>query len=99
MQATRAAFRVSLHKVSIRGNRVSVYAKKQFAKDVEAEIDLPSALEAADFVKGRMLHLTIPQLHILPRMRKVSLCIEGRSYRLVSWDESGAFVAVKDRSA
>ena len=66
---------------------------------MEAEIDLPSALEAADFVKGRLLNLTIPQLHVLPRMREVSLGIEGRRYRIVSLDEGGAFVALKDSSA
>ena len=89
---------MSLHRVSVRGKKVSIYAKKQFAKEVEAEIDLPSALEAGDFVKGRLLHLTIPQLHVLPRMREVRLYIEGRSYRIVSLDDGGAFVALKDTS-
>jgi hypothetical protein len=89
---------VSLHRVSIRGNRVSVYAKKQFAKEVEAEIDLPSALEAGDFVKGRLTDLTIPQLQVISCMRDGNLYIEGRGYRIVSLDESGDFVALKDTS-
>jgi hypothetical protein len=67
-----------------------------FGDRQEAEIDLPSALEAGDFVKGRLLHLTNPQLHVLPRMREVSLNIDGRSYRIVWLDDGGAFVALKD---
>jgi len=66
---------------------------------VEAEIDLPSAMEAADFVKGRLLHLTIPQLQVISCMRDGNLYIEGRRYRIVSLDDGGAFVALRDTSA
>ncbi len=90
---------MSQHRVSIRGNRISIYAKKQFAKEVEAEIDLPSALEAGDFVKGHLLHLTISQLQVISCMRDGNLYIEGRRYRIVSLDDGGAFVALKDTSA
>jgi hypothetical protein len=75
MQAIRAAFVVSVHRVSIRANSGSAYSKKQFAKEVEAEIDLPSALDAGDFVKGRLLDLTTSQRHVLSRMKEGSLYI------------------------
>ena len=87
---------MSLHRISIKVNRASAFAKRQFPKDVEAEINLPAVLKIADFVKGQLLYLTITQLHVLSRMRKVSLYIEKRRYRIVSLDESGGFVALKD---
>lgn len=84
-----------MHRVSIRGNRVSIYAKKQFAKEVAAEIDIPSALEGGDFVKGRLLDLTIPQLQVISCMRDGNLYIEGLRYRIVSLDDGGAFVSAE----
>jgi len=89
---------MSLHRVLIRANSGSAYAHKQFAKEVEAEINSPSALEAGDFIKGRLLDLTTSQRHVLSRMRDGILYIEGRRYKIVSLDESGDFVALKDIS-
>lgn len=90
---------MSRHRVSIRANRGTAYANKQFAREVEAEISSSSVLEASDFVKGRMLDLTPSQLRFLSRLREVSLHIEGRYYRVVSLDANGDFLALKDTSA
>jgi hypothetical protein len=58
-----------------------------------------SALEAGDFVKGRLLDLTPSQQYVLSRMRDGSQYIEGRRYKIVSVDESGDFVALRDNRA
>jgi len=85
---------VGLHKVSIAADRSGEYSRK-FAKEADAEIDPPSG----DFVRGRFLGLSDGQLRALTRMRDVHLNIEGRGYKLVSIEQSGAFIAVKERGA
>jgi len=47
-------------------------------------------------VKGRFLGLSAEQRHTLSNLGNPELMIEGRTYRLVSVEESGAFIAVKE---
>lgn len=82
---------MSLCKVSIAADRGD--SSRKLTKEAEAEIDTPSG----DFVRGRFLGLSDGQLRALTRMRNLHLNIEGRSYRPVSIEESGAFIAVKER--
>jgi hypothetical protein len=60
-------------------------------QQAEAEIDT-----SGDFVRGRFLGLSDAQLRGLPRMNNLHLVIEGRSYRLVSIEDNGTFIAVKE---
>jgi hypothetical protein len=69
---------------------------RKFTKPRDAEIDTPPELEGAAFVRGRLLGLTAAQRLALLRRRNLRLAIEGRSYRVVSLKESGAFIAVKE---
>ena len=86
---------VSLHRVSISGVRTDTPASNVWKKAV-AEIEAPPDLEDADFVQGRFLGISVEQRHTLPSLRNLHLLIEGRSYRVVSIEESGAFIAVKE---
>jgi hypothetical protein len=82
---------VSRCKVAIAADRIGEYARK-FTKEADAEMDTPSG----DFVRGRFLGFSANQLHALLSLKNLRLWIEGRSYRLVSIEESGAFIAVKE---
>jgi hypothetical protein len=82
---------VGLHKVSIVADRVGQYARK-FTKEAEADLDPPSG----DLVRGNFLGLSAKQLRGLPRLRNLQLLIEGSSYRLISIEENGGFIAVKE---
>ena len=85
---------MSLCKVSIAAARVGEYARK-FTKETDAEIETPSG----DFVRGRFLDLSATHALGLLRLKDLHLHIEGHSYRLLSVENSGAFVAVKEREA
>jgi hypothetical protein len=65
-------------------------------KKAVVEIEAPPNLEGADFVKGRFFGISVEQRHTFPSLLNLQLFIEGRSYRLVSIEESGAFIAVKE---
>jgi hypothetical protein len=65
-------------------------------KKAVAEIEAPPGLEGADFVKGRFLGISVEQRRTLPNLGNPELVIEGSTYRLVSIEESGAFIAVKE---
>jgi hypothetical protein len=86
---------VSLHRVSIAGVRTDTPASNVWKKAV-AEIEAPPDLESADFVKGRFLGLSAEQRRTLPNLGNPELVIEGSTDRLVSIEESGAFIAVKE---
>ena len=89
MLETANGVSVSLHKVSIVGVRSGRHART-IRLEAEAEIDTPSG----DFVRGRFLN---PERLLAPvRMQHLHLGIEGSNYGLVSIEESGAFIAVKE---
>ena len=89
---------MSLHRVSIAGVRRDTPARNVWKKAV-AEIEAPPDLEEADFVRGRFLDLSAEQRYTLPNLGNPELVIEGSTYRLVSIEESGAFIAVKERES
>jgi hypothetical protein len=67
--------------------------RRAFAKEVDAEIDSPSG----DLVRGRFLVLSAGQVLDLLRLKDLHLDIEGHGYRLLSVEDTGAFIAVKER--
>jgi hypothetical protein len=83
--------RVSMCKVAIEADRIRAYARK-FIKEADAEMDTPSG----DFVRGRFLGLSAADLLDLLRLEGLHLHIEGHSYRLLSVEESGTFIGVKE---
>ena len=82
---------MSRYKVAIEADRIRAYARK-FIKEADAEMETSSG----DFVKGRFLGLSAADLLDLLRLEGLHLHIEGHSYRLLSVEDSGAFIAVKD---
>jgi hypothetical protein len=86
---------VGLHTVTIAEVRTDIPAEK-FWKKAVAEIESPTELEDASFVKGRFLSLSAGQRHTLPRLRHLHLLMEDSTYWLVSVEDSGAFLAVKE---
>ena len=84
---------MSLCKVSIAAARVGEYARK-FTKESDAEIEAPSG----DFIRGRFLDLSPAHTLDLLRLKDLHLHIEGHSYRLLSVEGSGTFIAVKEQA-
>ena len=83
---------MSRFKISIAADRAGEYSRK-VAKETDAEIDTPSG----DIVRGHFLGLSYGEILALPRMRNLRLRIEENSYRLLSLEDTGAFIAVKER--
>ena len=82
---------MSRFKISITAKRDGFH-RRNFAKEADAEIDSPFG----DLVRGRFLDLSGVQPLDLLRLKDLHLHIEGHSYRLLSVEDNGAFIAVKE---
>ena len=86
---------MSLCKVSIAAERSGEYSRK-FIRKADAEIETPSEFGTVDFVRGCFLGLRDAELLDLLRLKDLHLHIEGQRYRLLSVEDNGAFIAVKE---
>jgi hypothetical protein len=91
---------MAFHEVTISAKRTGTPEEtRRFVWKLHVVIVSPTALEAADFIKGRFREFTAQQWRMLRRLHDVSLEIKTQRYRLISVKSNGRFMASKDEGA